>query len=307
MDRITGMTTFVKVVDTGGFSSAARALNLSPSVVTNHVQSLEERLGARLLNRSTRKVSLTEVGHAYYDRCVRIIAELDDADQVAEALQSKPRGTLRLNTAVAIPPIIAPVIAEYVALYPEASVSVVATGRMVDLVEEGFDLAIRVTPIPTSSLIVRHLASYRFAVYGAPDYFARRGKPERPADLVHHNCMNYSDAPWGMQWHFATSDNDQAIPITGNLQANNAESLRMAAVLGQGLIYTPTFLVCDELKSGRLIPVLSEFSTVERSIDAIYPHRQHLSAKVRSFIDLVAKRFRDLNWAKPNGPGRATG
>src|ERR1700722_7787533 len=189
MDRITSMATFVKVVDAGGFSAAARALNLSPSVVTNHIQALEERLGVRLLNRSTRKVSLTEVGQAYYDRCVRIIADLDDADQVAEALQSKPRGTLRLNTAMAIPPIIAPVITAFVALYPEASVSVGATGRMVDLVEEGFDLAIRVTPVPTSSLIVRHLASYRFVVYCAPDYFASRGKPERPADLAHHNCL----------------------------------------------------------------------------------------------------------------------
>jgi DNA-binding transcriptional LysR family regulator len=302
MDRITSMSSFVKVVDTGGFSSAARALNLSPSVVTNHIQSLEERLGVRLLNRSTRKVSLTEVGHAYYDRCVRIIAELDDADQVAEALQSKPRGTLRLNTAVALPPIIAPVIAEFVALYPEASVSIVTTGRMVDLVEEGFDLAIRITPITTSSLIVRRLASYRFAVYGAPDYFASRGKPERPTDLVHHNCMIYSDSPWGAEWHFTTSDNDQVVPITGNLQTNNAEALRLAAVLGQGLIYSPAFLISDELRTGRLVPVLSEFSTAERSIDAIYPHRQHLSAKVRSFIDLVAKRFHDASSAKPNGP-----
>jgi DNA-binding transcriptional LysR family regulator len=298
MDRITSMTSFVKVVDTGGFSSAARALNLSPSVVTNHIQSLEERLGVRLLNRSTRKVSLTEVGHAYYDRCVRIIAELDDADQVAEALQSKPRGNLRLNTAVAIPAIIAPVIAEFVALYPEASVSVVATGRMVDLVEEGFDLAIRVTPVQTSSLIVRRLASFRFVVYGAPDYFASRGKPERPADLARHNCMSFPDGPWGTDWQF---DIDQVVPIAGNLQANNVDSLRLAAVLGQGLIYIPTFLVCDELKSGRLVPVLSEFSTVERSIDAIYPHRQHLSAKVRSFIDLLAKHFHGASWAGPDG------
>jgi DNA-binding transcriptional LysR family regulator len=290
------MTTFVKVVDAGGFSAAARALNLSPSMVTNHIQSLEERLGVRLLNRSTRKVNLTEVGHAFYDRCVRIIAELDDAEQVAEALQSRPRGTLRLNTAVAIPTVIAPVIAEFVALYPEASVSIVATGRMVDLVEEGFDLAIRITPIPSSSLIIRHLASYSFVVCGAPDYFASRGMPERPADLTHHNCMNYSDAPWGAEWHFASSDNDEAVPITGNLQANNVESLRRAAVLGQGLIYVPTFLISDELKSGRLVPTLTEFPTIERSIDAIYPHRQHLSAKVRSFIDLVAKHFHDAKW-----------
>jgi DNA-binding transcriptional LysR family regulator len=296
MDRITSMTTFVKVVDAGGFSAAARALNLSPSMVTNHIQSLEERLGVRLLNRSTRKVNLTEVGHAFYDRCVRIIAELDDAEQVAEALQSRPRGTLRLNTAVAIPTVIAPVIAEFVALYPEASVSIVATGRMVDLVEEGFDLAIRITPIPSSSLIIRRLASYSFVVCGAPDYFASRGMPERPADLIHHNCMNYSDAPWGAEWHFASSDNDEAVPITGNLQANNTESLRRAAVLGQGLIYVPTFLISDELKSGRLVPTLTEFPTIERSIDAIYPHRQHLSAKVRSFIDLVAKHFHDAKW-----------
>jgi DNA-binding transcriptional LysR family regulator len=290
------MTTFVKVVDVGGFSAAARALNLSPSMVTNHIQSLEERLGVRLLNRSTRKVNLTEVGHAFYDRCVRIIAELDDAEQVAEALQSRPRGTLRLNTAVAIPTVIAPVIAEFVALYPEASVSIVATGRMVDLVEEGFDLAIRITPIPSSSLIIRRLASYRFVVCGAPDYFTSRGRPGRPADLIHHNCLNYSDAPWGAEWHFASSDNDEAVPITGNLQANNVESLRRAAVLGQGLIYVPTFLISDELKSGRLVPTLTEFPTVERSIDAIYPHRQHLSAKVRSFIDMAAKHFHDAKW-----------
>jgi DNA-binding transcriptional LysR family regulator len=296
MDRITSMTTFVKVVDAGGFSAAARALNLSPSMVTNHIQSLEERLGVRLLNRSTRKVNLTEVGHAFYDRCVRIIAELDDAEQVAEALQSRPRGTLRLNTAVAIPTVIAPVIAEFVAQYTEASVSIVATGRMVDLVEEGFDLAIRITPIPSSSLIIRRLASYSFVVCGAPDYFANRGMPERPADLIHHNCMNYSDAPWGAEWHFASSDNDEAVPITGNLQANNVESLRRAAVLGQGLIYVPTFLISDELKSGRLVPTLTEFPTIERSIDAIYPHRQHLSAKVRSFIDMAAKHFHDAKW-----------
>jgi DNA-binding transcriptional LysR family regulator len=296
------MTTFVKVVDAGGFSAAARALNMSPSMVTNHIQSLEERLGVRLLNRSTRKVNLTEVGHAFYDRCVRIIAELDDAEQVAEALQSRPRGTLRLNTSVAIPPVIAPVIAEFVALHPEAAVSVTATGRMVDLVEEGFDLAIRINPIPNSSLIIRRLASYSFVVCGAPDYFTSRGRPERPADLVHHNCMNYSDAPWGAEWHFASSDNDQAVPIAGNLQANNADSLRLAAVLGQGLVYVPTFVVSDELKSGRLVPILTEFPTIERSIDAIYPHRQHLSAKVRSFIDLVVKRLHDTKWIIKDGP-----
>jgi DNA-binding transcriptional LysR family regulator len=302
MDRITNMATFVKVVDTGGFASAARALNLSPSVVTNHIQALEERLGVRLLNRSTRKTGLTDIGHDYYERCVRILAELEDADQVAEATRSKPRGTLRLNMAAAIPQIIAPAIAEFMGLYPEVSVNIVVTARTVDLVEEGFDLAIRVAPMPGSSLIIRRLASFRFVVYGAPDYFARRGKPERPADLARHNCMSFPYGPWGAEWAFEGADEDGAVPITGSLQANNVDSLIRAALLGQGLVYLPNFCVADELRSGRLVPVLTDFSNVERTIDAYYPHRQHLPAKVRSFIDLVAKHFHEASWADPRGP-----
>ena len=148
MDRMTSMATFVKVVENGGFSAAARALSISPSMATAHVQSLEERLGVRLLNRSTRKVSLTEVGHAYYERCLQILAEADDADQIAQALQSTPRGTLRLNTSVAIPPFLAPVIAEFAALYPDVSISMTMTDRMIDLVEDGFDLAVRNMAVP---------------------------------------------------------------------------------------------------------------------------------------------------------------
>src|SRR5215470_17603389 len=147
MDRMTSMATFVKVVESGGFSAAARTLSMSPSMVTAHVQSLEERLGVRLLNRSTRRVSLTEVGHAYYERCLQILAEADDADQIAQALQSTPRGTLRLN------PLLAPVVAEFVALYPEVSVNLTMSDRMIDLVEEGFDLAVRNMSVPDSSLV----------------------------------------------------------------------------------------------------------------------------------------------------------
>src|SRR6266550_7744389 len=176
MDRMTSMATFVKVVESGGFSAAARALSMSPSMVTAHVQSLEERLGVRLLNRSTRRVSLTEVGHAYYERCLQILADVEDADQIAEALQSTPRGTLRLNTSIAIPPLLAPVIAEFVALYPEISVNLTMTDRMIDLVEEGFDLAVRNMSVPDSSLVVRRVATYRFVVAGAPSYLAARGR-----------------------------------------------------------------------------------------------------------------------------------
>jgi DNA-binding transcriptional LysR family regulator len=297
MDRVTSIMSFVKVVDTGGFATAARALDLSPSMVTNHVQVLEERLGVRLLNRTTRKVNLTEVGQAYYERCVRILAELEEADHVAEALQSKPRGLLRLNTSPAMASAIAPVIADLVTHYPEVSVDIVATGRMVDLVEEGFDLAIRGHPIPDSSLIVRRLGAYCIVVCGAPDYLAKRGTPKRPEDLAHHNCMHFSDAAWdGHAWPFRQGETHQAVSISGDLKANNIDSLRRAAVLGQGLIYLPSFILSDELESGRLVPVLTEFPTPEMPINAIYPHREFMPSKVRSFIDLAAKQFHEANW-----------
>jgi DNA-binding transcriptional LysR family regulator len=300
MDRMTSMATFVKVVESGGFSAAARTLSMSPSMVTAHVQSLEERLGVRLLNRSTRRVSLTEVGHAYYERCLQILAEADDADQIAQALQSTPRGTLRLNTSIAIPPLLAPVVAEFVALYPEVSVSLTMTDRMIDLVEDGFDLAVRNMSVPDSSLVVRRVATYRFVVCGAPGYLAARGIPGQPADLSQHNCLVCSQSAWGNEWRFAGPDGEQSVAVEGNLQANSDNALRLAAVHGQGLALAPSFLLIEEIKSGRLVPVLTEFLQTEHAINAIYPHRHHLSAKVRSFIDLLVKHFHeDPGWADP--------
>jgi DNA-binding transcriptional LysR family regulator len=169
MDRVSSMQSFVKVVENGGFAAAARQLNLSPSLVTTHIKSLEDRLGVRLLDRNTRKVSLTEVGQAYYERCLQILAEIDEADQIAESSQMKPKGVLRLNVAQAMPPVITPALVEFVTRYPDASVRVTVTSRMVDFIEDGFDLAIRLTQAHTS-VIVRHLRSYRMAVCGAPSY-----------------------------------------------------------------------------------------------------------------------------------------
>jgi len=294
MDRVLGMTTFVKVVDSGGFAAAARALNMSPSAVTLHVQAIEDRLGVRLLNRTTRHVSMTEAGHAYYDDCTRILAEIDNAEQAVQELQSKPRGRLRVNASPTMPLQISEAIAEFTTQYPEVSLDMTVTGRMVDLVEEGFDLALRITPVPDSSLIIRRLAPFRFAVCGAPDYLARRGTPTRLADLADHNCMIYSDSPFGREWHFLDQDGgEQSVPLSGNFQANSGYAIRLAALLGQGLMYAPKFLVADDLAAGRLVQVLSEFRTAELTVDAIYPHRRHLSAKVRIFLDLLTRHFRD--------------
>jgi DNA-binding transcriptional LysR family regulator len=153
------------------------------------------------------------------------------------------------------------------------------TDRMIDLVEEGFDLAVRNMLIPDSSLIVRRVATYRFVVCGAPGYFAARGMPKQPADLVHHNCLIYSHSAWGHEWRFAGPDGEQSITVSGNLQANSDNALRLAAVHGQGLALAPTFLVADEIKSGRLVPVLGRFLQTDHAINTIYPHRQHLSGQ----------------------------
>jgi DNA-binding transcriptional LysR family regulator len=189
MDLITSMATFVRVVDAGGFASAGRALGMSPSTVTEHVHALEARLGVRLLNRSTRKISHTEVGGTYYERSKQILADIDEADRIAHALHSSPRGTLHLNTSVAIPPFLAPVIAEYGDLNPDVSVNLSMTECMVDMVGEGFDLAVRDTPVADLNLIARRVATYRFVVCGAPSYLKRRGTPKRPTDLHEHNCL----------------------------------------------------------------------------------------------------------------------
>jgi DNA-binding transcriptional LysR family regulator len=264
--------------------------------VTTHVKSLEDRLGVRLLNRSTRNVNLTEVGQAYYESCVQILSEIEDADEAAQALQLRPRGTLRLNVAPPVPALIAPSIAEFMALYSDVSVRLTVTSRMVDLVEEGFDLAIRILPVPDSNLIVRHLAAYRFVVCASPTYLAKRGQPRHPADLAEHSCLIFYDSPWARAWHFTGPDGDLPVRISGSLEVNSGDALRLAALLGQGLIYAPIFLVADDLKARQLIPVLKDFLPAELSIDALYPHRRHLSAKVRSFIDLVVKNFHDTTW-----------
>jgi DNA-binding transcriptional LysR family regulator len=305
MDRVTSMTSFVKVADNGGFSAAARKLNLSTGVVTGHIKSLEDHLGVRLLNRNTRKVSLTEVGQAYYERCVQILAEIDDADQIAEALQSKPRGPLHINMAPVLPMIFAPIITAYTALYSDVSVRITVTSRMIDLVDGGYDLAIRIIPVSDSSQIVRRLASYRYVVCGAPKYFAEHGHPKTPEDLVNHNCITYSDSPWNSNWHFKSADGEKVVHPSGNLQANSSDALRLSAMLGQGLIYAPTFMVADWLQSGQLVATLTKFETIEMTVDAIYPHRRYLAAKVRTFIDLAAKDLHDTNWtSKQRAPSK---
>jgi len=301
MDRLTGLEVFVGVVDHGGFSAAARRLAMSVTMVSNHVQALEDRLGVRLLNRTTRKVGLTEIGKSYYERCVQILGELQDADRIAEAQQSTPRGTLRLYVASHIMRFIAPVASEYLSLYPGASLVLTTGERMVDLVEEGYDLAIWTLMPPESSLIIRHLSPWRHMLCCAPSYLERHGAPKEPAELTQHNCLRYAYYPYGDDWRFIRPDGQPvSVRVTGNLLTTNGETLRRTALDGLGLFMAPGFIAGEDLAAGRLVRVMENYDAVEFSISAVYPHRHNLSSKVRCFIDLLAERFVEhRKWLNP--------
>jgi len=290
MDRLTSLSAFVRVVDAGGFSAAGRKLNMSTTMVSNHVQALEDRLGARLLNRTTRKVSLTEIGKAYYDRCTQILADIEQADDIAGALQSTPRGTLRIYTNTHLVQFLSPVVAEFLAAYPDVKVDLVIGERNVDLIDENFDLAVRMTPTPDSSLIVRSLATWRHVLCCSHGYVEKHGKPEQLADLAERNCIRHVNYPYGDEWRFVDRKGAPAtVRVSGNLVSNSGETLRRAALAGVGVWLAAGFIVRDDLESGELVRLLPEYRPVEFSMNAIYPHRHHLSAKVRTFIDLLAR------------------
>jgi DNA-binding transcriptional LysR family regulator len=290
MDRLTSLTTFVRVVDSGGFSAAGRRLNMSTTMVSNHVHALEERLGARLLHRTTRKVSLTEVGKAYYDRCTRILADLEQADDIAGALQSTPRGTLRIYTATHMVPFVAPAVTEFLASYPNVMIDLTMGEREIDMIDEGFDLAIRLTPPPDSSLIVRSLATWQHVLCCSPAYLEKHGPPRQLTDLTNHNCVRHALYPFGDSWHFLDPKGAPvSVRVSGNLITNSGETLRLAALQGISIALAAGFLIGDDLQTGRLVRLLPDYRPEERTVNAVYPHRHHLSAKVRSFIDLLVR------------------
>ena len=291
MDRVTSMQAFVQVVDSGSFSRAAKRLNVSPAVVTGRVQALERRLGVQLLNRTTRKVNLTEIGRSFYERCSRILAELDEAEGLASAQQTTPRGVLRLNTSVSLARLVTPLISEYVGLYPEVSFELVMSDRMVDMVEEGFDLALRSGSLPDSTLRRRRLGVGRMVLCASPAYVARHGRPERPADLAAHNCLICFDSSFEEHWHFSGPDGEHDVDVHGNLRSNSIEGLRAAALAGLGVCLLPILNINDDLRSGHLVRLLPDYRTTEAVVQAVYPPGRHVSVKLRTFLDFLVERL----------------
>ncbi len=292
MDRLTSLTVFGRVVECGGFSAAARRLNMSVTMVGNHVQSLEDRLGVRLLNRTTRKVSLTETGKYYYERSSQILADLEEIDRAAGALNTMPRGTLKIYTSGAIVRFLLPVVNEFMTQYPALSLDFNVGERAIDMIEEGYDLMIRTLPAQESTLVARKLTPWRHMLVCSPEYRDTHSMPKVPADLVEHNCLQYAYYPYGDEWRFEDAGgNKVGVKISGNVVSNSAETLRFLLASGQGIFLAPSFIVFEDVAAGRLVPVMPDYKAVEFLISAMYPNRSHLPTKVRLFIDLLVERF----------------
>ncbi len=297
------LAVYARVVDAGSFSEAARRMGTSRSVVSKAVAKLEKSLGARLLNRTTRHLSLTEIGSTVAAYCGRMLEEAEEVEQLAESLNLEPRGTLRVSASVAFGTLhVAPALAEFLSANPYLAMELSITDRLVDLAEEGYDLSIRVTGEPPLSLVARKLAPVRRKLCATPDYFARRGIPLTPADLVRHNCLDYTRSGEQGRWRFTGPEGEISVPVTGSLHVDDDEALSQAVLGGLGLALLPTFIVGNELQAGRLQAVLSGYIPVERYVYAMYLPTRHLTTKVRAFIDFLIERIgEEPYWDRDNG------
>ena len=294
LDRVTGMQVFARVAALGSLSAAARALGMSQTMATKHMAAIEERLGVKLLHRTTRRLTLTEAGRNYLEAVERILSDIEDADAAASAETVEVRGTLRLNAPVSFGiRELAPLLPELAARHPALTVDLGLNDRRVDLIEEGWDLVIRIGSLENSTLISRRLAPCRTAVCAAPSYIAAHGRPRTINDLAKHNCLGYtlSRAVGADRWSFG--DKGQAVvAIQGTLKANNGDALVAAAIAGQGIIYQPTFLVAREIRAGLLTPLELDHDPLELDgIFAVYPADRRPPAKVRAAIDFLVERL----------------
>lgn len=290
IDRMGDIIAFVRTADARSFTVAAEQLGLSRSAVGKRIVRLEERLGLRLLHRTTRSVSLSDEGAAFYERCQRILGDLDEAEAMMATRKEEPRGKLRLDVPVSFGRLhVLPILHRFMSEWPELVVNVSFNDRYVDLIEEGIDLAIRIGGAEDSRLIARTLAPHRLVTCATPAYLEAHGTPVNLNDLADHSCLAFIHGGRPAEWRFTLDGVIRTVPVHGRFCAGNAEALRDGVLAGYGIGQLATFLVGDDLRAGRLIPVLREYATVGEPIRAVYPSPRHLSPKVRHFIDLIAE------------------
>ena len=295
MDRLTEMEAFATVVDQGGFTDAARKMGISKSAVSKHVSSLEARLGARLLNRTTRRVSPTEIGLAYYDRARRVLNDAGEADALVTSMQTAPSGTLRISVATDFGVNhLSPVLGRFLTEYPDITVNMVLNNRYVELISEGFDMAVRIGELEDSSLRARKLAETNKRMIGSPSYFQRYGRPGRIDDLNAHKLLHYSNQASGNVWRItAPSGEKRQVRTAGWLTVNDGQSLLNAAISGLGIAYLPSFLYADAMEQGLVEEAIPDLPQESQGIYAVYPPGRFTQPKVRAFIDFLVGAFAD--------------
>jgi DNA-binding transcriptional LysR family regulator len=292
MDKFESLKAFTEVVRHGGFAAAARELGVSRSVVNKQVIALEKALGTQLLNRTTRKVSATESGIAFYERSLGILADLREAEQAISELQGEPRGSLKINAPMSFGTLhLAPALAGFMTQYRDLQVQLTLNDRFIDVIEEGFDITIRIAALPDSSLIARKIVAARRVLCASPRYLEQYGIPQHPQELKNHPCLHYGYLASGTLWKFSGAAGEHTVHVAGVLCSNNAEVLKVAACEGLGIALLPTFIAGADLQEGTLTTLMPDYQAPAIAVYAIYPPNRHLTAKVRLFIDFLVERF----------------
>lgn len=294
MDRLRAFEVFAAVVGQGSFTRAADKLETSPANVTRYVNELEEMLGARLLNRTSRRLSLTETGKTLYDRALSILEEVAETEAIASSAAMQPRGRLRINAPLSFGILhLAPLWPQFMARYPDIELDISLVDRLVDLVDEGFDLAVRISRGGSPTVISRKIATIRHFVCASPEYIARQGAPQTPDDVRNHPCIAYAYSASADEWRLLDGVGKlHTVPVTNIFHTNNGETACAAALAGLGLILQPTFLIGELLRQGRLVRLLPDYQTPEIDVLAVYPSRRYVSAKVRVMVDFLVEAFR---------------
>lgn len=295
MENLSDIAVFVQVIDRGSFTAAAEQLQLSKSVISKYVSRLEEQLGVRLLHRTTRRLSLTEAGQILYQRSQRGLEEIEAAEMEVSQLQQTPRGRLRFNCPMSFGILhIASALSEFRTEYPEVSIDMSMEDRTIDLVDEGYDLAIRIGELPDSSLVARRLAPCKHVLCASPAYLKDHGTPRTPEDLRKHETLTYGYHDSPREWRLHAPDGRYInVPVNSTMHMNNSLALREAVLTGAGIMLTPTFIVGPDIQAGRLQQLLPNYRMLELSIYVVYPERKHLSPKVRAFVEFMLKRMSD--------------
>ncbi len=294
MDRLYQMRLYTRVVETGSFSAVARELGTIQPTISKQLTALEDHLGVRLLNRTTRQLSPTEAGRKYYERCKRILDEISDLESSLSDLQNRPTGMLRVHAAVAFGQLyMLPVMFKFRRLYPGLAIDLMLSDRYVDLIQEGVDVAIRFGELRDSQLVARRIGGSTRVCVASPAYLRARGTPKSPGELFSHNCITYNYL-FSNEWEFETANGPSTVRVGGDFRANSALTIRAAALEGIGIAHMPTMFVQEDIDRGRLVRVLEDYGPPAVDVHAIYPSARFLSSKVRLFLDFVAAEFKDI-------------